>query len=313
MNTFFKIKRKIISYIKLVRPVGWAPFYFPLLFGLIDSGFLSLSSVYLAFLIYGPLLLGGIYILNFYSDIKVDKVSKVVKDIEMSKQPFVSKEVSCREGVVLASILIILGLFLSFMINAQFFVISVISVFVGIVYSFPPRLKQIPLADIFANSFAGALCYIAGWVVFEDFFEISVYPIFWIFFLIASTYLLTVIMDINEDKQLGLKTTAVFLGAKKTIQFGFWLYIISILFFIVVLTNQVSLAYIILMPLMIKSPYAFYKLYKDNSQVYSFVKKSVSRSILGIFVILFVYSVFSIAGLNDKMFLEELAKILWIH
>lgn len=168
---FSRTKLKLISYLKLIRPIGWAPFYFALLFGLIDSGFSSLSGVYLAFLIYGPLLAGGIYILNFYSDIEVDKISKVTKDIEMSKQPFVTGEVSHKEGLIFATVLIALGLFLSYMVNIQFFIVSIICVFWGIIYSFPPRLKQIPLADVFANSFVCVLCYIAGWVIFKNFLK----------------------------------------------------------------------------------------------------------------------------------------------
>jgi len=310
MNVCPKAKNKIASYLKLTRPIGWAPFYFALLFGLIDSGFSSLSNVYLALLIYGPLLAGGIYVLNFYSDIEVDKISKVTKDIEMSKQPFVTGKVSRKEGLILAAILIASGLFLSYLINIQFFIISIIFVFIGIIYSFPPRLKQIPFADVFANSFAGSLCYIAGWVIFKNFFEISVYPIFWIFFLIASTYLLTVIIDIDEDRQSGIKTTAVFLGVKKTVQFSFWLHLTSIILFIIILIKQLNLAYILLMPLMIKSPYAFYKLYKDNSRVYNVGKKSVLKSIVGIFILLFIYSFLSIIGLDDKILLEELMKVL---
>lgn len=305
------IKLKLISYLKLTRPIGWAPFYFALLFGLIDSGFSSLSGVYLTFLIYGPLLTGGIYALNFYSDIEVDKISKVTKDIEMSKQPFVTGEVSHREGLILAVILITLGLFLSYLINTQFFIIGVISVFIGIIYSFPPRLKQIPFADVFANSFAGSLCYIAGWTVFKNFFEISIYPALWIFFLIASTYLLTVIIDIDEDKRSKIKTTAVFLEVKKATRFSFWLHSISIILFIVILIKQLSLAYLLLIPLMIKSPIVFYKLLKDNSQVYVIGKKAVLKSIVGIFVLLFVYSFLSIIGINDKIPLEELTKLLW--
>ena len=74
-----------------------------------------------------------------------------------------------------------------------------------------------------------------------------------------------------------------------------------------------NLAYILLIPLMIKSPYAFYKLCGDNSKVYNVGKKSVLKSIVGIFVLLFIYSFFSIININDKILLEELIRILWTH
>ena len=310
MDIFSKIKIKLISYLKLIRPVGWAPFYFALLFGLIDSGFVFLDDIFLAFLIYGPLLSGGIYVLNFYSDIEADRASKVIKDIKMSEQPFATGEVSRREGLIFAFVLIFLGLLLSRAINAQFFIISAVCVFFGIIYSFPPRLKQIPFTDVFTNSFVCGLCYLAGWTVFKDLFEMPIYPFFWIFFLIASTYLLTVIMDIEEDRKMKIKTTAVFLGAKKTAALSFWLQVISIVFFVVALLKQQSLAYFLLAPLIIKGPRSFYKLSKDNSRVCDVGKKSVKKSIAGIFILLFIYSVFSIMDINDKIFAEKLTKIL---
>lgn len=303
---FSELKHKIGSYITLTRPLGWAPFYFPLLLGLIDSGFSSLTKVYLTLLIYGPLLAGGIYVLNFYSDIEADRASKVIKDIEMSKQPFVSGKVSRREGLILAAVLITLGLILSLFINIYVFIIGVISIFLGIIYSFPPRLKQVPLADIFVNSSVAGLCYMAGWSVFKDIFEISMYPILWLITLISATYLLTVIIDIDADNQAGLRTTAVFLGAKKAIQISFWLYMLSIILFIIVLKNQINLAYIILIPLLIKSPYTYYKLYRDPSQVYSVGKRATLKSVKGVLILLFIYSVFALVGIDDKAILAKL-------
>ncbi len=304
-----ELKYKIGLYITLTRPMGWAPFYFPLLLGLIDSGFSTLIKVYLTLLIYGPLLTGGIYVLNFYSDIEADRTSKVTKDLEMSKQPFVTGEVSRREGLLLAITLIIFGLILSLLINIQVFIISLISVFLGIIYSFPPRLKQVPLADILVNSLVGGLCYMAGWSVFKDIYEISIYPILWLIFLISATYLLTVIIDIDADKQAGLRTTAVFLGSKRAVRVSFWLYIFSIILFIIVLKNQINLAYIILIPLLIKSPYTYYKLYKNPLQVYDVGRRATLKSVKGVLILLLIYSTFSLVGIDDKTILLELIRI----
>lgn len=304
---------KIKACLTLIRPIGWAPFYFPFLLGLIDAGFLSLAKVYLALFIYGPLLAGGIYVLNFYSDIDVDRISKVAKDVEMPKQPFVSGEVSKKEGLILAFILLASGLFLSSLINASVLFVSLLCVFLGVIYSFPPRLKQIPFADIITNSSVGVFCYAAGWLVFRDISGISIYPILWLLFLISSTYLLTVIIDIDGDREAGLKTTAVFLGTNDSVKVSVCLYAISLLFFIIVLVKQINLAYALLAILMLKSPYTFGRLYKDPSLVYKVGKGATVKSIIGFFALLLIYSVIALIGIDDKIVLDEIAKKIWIR
>lgn len=74
---------------------------FPILIGLIDAGFDSLSLVYLTLLAYYPFILGGVYSLNFYSDKEADSESDKEKDVKMSNQPFATGEVGKKEGMTL--------------------------------------------------------------------------------------------------------------------------------------------------------------------------------------------------------------------
>jgi len=43
------------AYIKALRPIGWIPFWFSLLLGMIDGGFHSLPNVAVGLVIFGPL------------------------------------------------------------------------------------------------------------------------------------------------------------------------------------------------------------------------------------------------------------------
>lgn len=287
------MRNKFKSYIALIRPLVWAPFLFPLVFGLIDAGFSSLLLVYFSFLTI-ILPLSGIYILNFYSDINADKFNKVKKDIKMSEQPFITGEVKPLEGILLAGIFLTTGLFFSWIVNLNLFLLVLILILIGIFYSFPPRLKSIPFCDVFTNATSASLCYVVGWVTFRSIYEISILPVIWIFLLIVSIYLLTLIVDMKGDKKAGLRTTAVFLGVKKTIKLSFFVYIISLFFYILVLATKLNLAYILLLPFFAKSITIYYKLLKDPLLAYNVAKKAVVSSWVAVVLLILLYSSFSI-------------------
>jgi len=307
----FEMKEKIKAYVTLIRPMGWGPFWFSLLFGLIDSGFSSLDLVYLSMLIYGPLLLGGIYVLNFYSDIEADKLSDVTKDVAMAKQPFVTGKVKPTEGLILAALLLGSGLFLSLMINLQVFLLSLFLVFIGIIYSFPPRLKDMPFGDIAANAISGGLiCYAAGWCAFNDISNIPIYPILWLVSLIAAAYLLTVIIDIEADRRAGLRTTAVVLGVKNSIRLSFLTCIPSLIFYVLILLTQIKIAYLLILPLLIQSPLGFYKAYRKPSRIYRLAKLAIISSLISIIALLLFYSIISILGISDISIIKWLWQLL---
>lgn len=314
MRASFKmILYRMRAYIILIRPVGWVPFYFPLLFGLIDAGFKSLGYVYLMLLIYGPLLLGGIYTLNFYSDVEVDKRSNVVKDVIMAKQPFASGQVGGPEGIMFASILILLGLSLSLLINLSVFLLALLSTFIGVIYSFGPRLKDRPFGDIIANSLAATISYLAGWSACDSLNNVSIYPLLWIFCLVAATYLLTVLIDIEADRKVGLTTTAIFLGINKSFKLSFAIYIVSILFYIKVLIHQPSVAYILMSPfLLIKGLSSYSKRLRGTSlnDIYQLAKKATISSAISVVFLLILYTSLATMGLTDQKILEFLWYII---
>jgi len=284
---------KLSSYAVLMRPVGWVPFLFPLVFGLIDSGTFSLNLglAYLLVVIYGPLLLGSIYILNFYSDIEVDRITTIKKDVMMSKQPFVTGKIRPSEGLLFATLLLVSGLVLSFMINLQVFLLSLASAIVGILYSLPPRLKDLPFLDIVTNSFsAGFICYTSGWCASRSLVTIPVLPIAWLTSLIASTYLLTVIIDYEPDKKTGLRTTATILGVRRSAALSAIIYCISMISYASVATSDAKLHYLLPLPFLLLSPYGYYKVLKAPTpeKAYKLGKLAVEACVVVLLLLLLI-------------------------
>jgi len=304
-----RIKDKIRSYITLVRPVGWVPFLFPLLFGLIDAGFQSLKLVYLMSLICGPLLAGGIYTLNFYYDIEADKKSDVVKDIVMAEQPFITGKVGRLEGLLLAGVLITLGLSLAWMINKTVLSLGVLAVIIGIIYSFPPRLKDVPFGDVAVNSIVAALCYLVGWSTFKDIGDVTIYPILWILLLIAATYLLTVVIDIEVDRRAKLKTTAIHLGLERAITLSFYIYLLSFALYVLTLVISLKLSYLLIMPLLMMGLFNYQNLLKEKNpaKAYRLAKRATITCAATIMILLLIYSLVSLLGLTD----EKIFSFIW--
>lgn len=303
--------KKFVPYLIALRPIGWIPFWFSLILGMIDGGFSSILLVGTGLIVFGPLILGSIYIINFYSDAKCDSESKVSKDIKMSQQPFASGSISPKIGLLYAIMLMVIGLLLAIKINVVFFVVSLYTWIILTIYSLPPiRLKERVFGDIFANSTtAGAASYIAGYTLFRDVTTISIYPIIWLTLLVASTYLLTVLIDFEDDKKSGLKTTAIVLGVKKAVNISIIIYFISFIFYILTLTVQWrTLAYWIIFLPILKSPISYIKLYRDNTRIYHLAKRGVQWAIFGVFGILIIYIILLVLKIPDTYIIDLVIK-----
>lgn len=303
---------KIPAYIKAMRPIGWIPFWFSLVLGMIDGGFSNLSRVAVGFLIYGPLLLGGIYMINFYSDARFDQMSSVAKDIKMSAQPFATGEIKPASGLLVACCLQILGVVLSAYINLQLLFVSIYTAIVLTIYSIPPRLKEKPFGDIFANATtAGAASYVAGWSLFQDLRLVSPISMIWVTLLVAATYLLTVTIDIEDDRKVGITTTGTYLGQKMTVKVSTAIYFLSLLFyFVALIMHWTTLAYWILLPPLLKSISTYVKLYRDPSRVAHVAVRAVQSATLGGLAVLSLYVFLAITHTDEAMIVIRIIELL---
>jgi 4-hydroxybenzoate polyprenyltransferase len=124
----------------------------------------DLRRLLIGFVIIGPILWGGLYMLNAVIDAEDDRAHPI-----KCYRPFASGRVSTRMGALLASLLIVVGLSLSLTQGAFFGLCAAIMSFKQLAYSLPPlRLKSVFFWDIVSGSlFNSTLRFAAGWVLFK--------------------------------------------------------------------------------------------------------------------------------------------------
>ena len=280
--------------------------------GLIDGGFLSLTKVVLALVVFGPLVLGANYILNFAADLKLDKQNIGKKDLKMASQPFSTGLIAPRQGYLVALILTVCGLIISLFINPWFFLFALYSAVIGAFYSLGPRLKSRPFYDLVANaSTFGTAAYLAGWSAFQSPSAASIPSLLWISFLVGATYILTVLLDAVSDKRGGQTTISTYLGTKRSLQFSFLLYGFSTLFFLIALYNHsLTLAYWILLPFILLGVRSYLKLMRDPSRIHHVAKKGVLSAIFAVTTLLILYAVLTVLGINNETIIPLILNII---
>lgn len=219
----------ISHYISLMRPTGWAPFIFAVVFGLLDSG-LDPQKGLIMLVIWGPLLLGSVMSLNFYSDIRTDSFNKFSKDVSLKSQPLAANKISKPKVLIFSAYLSVAGLIASFFLGFTFFMVSLIFFLLQAAYSVGPRLKSVPFADVLDNGASAALSYLAPMILAGSMPQLA--NSLWVFFLICAFFVISAALDFAADKKAGSRTVAVALGVRKATILGFALYLVSLPFYI---------------------------------------------------------------------------------
>lgn len=128
-----------------------------ILIGYVSSGGRSIFELAVALITLGPLIYGGIYIINDIFDYKLDG-----KNIEKLKRPIASNQLSLKQAKFIAFPLICVGFFSAFFLSKNFFLLSLLILTNNFMYSVYPRIKDIIYLDIISNSLNYVLRYLAG-------------------------------------------------------------------------------------------------------------------------------------------------------
>jgi 4-hydroxybenzoate polyprenyltransferase len=217
------------KYFRLIRPIAWITFLFPFSVGL----GLGLNPIALPI----NILLGFFsficwmsfsFIVNAIGDKEVDKIHDGrSKDMNLANQPISTGEIAQGKGLILSIIFLILSLLSAWLINTIFFVMIIFANILGYIYSMPPiRFKAKPVGDVFSNAFAAGAIFTAGLSVGGS--NINIFMIIEAIIMASIFYLPTVLTDIEFDRKVGLKTSAIFLGAKNVVNSMFILTILLI-------------------------------------------------------------------------------------
>jgi len=155
--------------------------------------------------------------LNFYADVPADKLHDgLYKDQDISKQPFVTGEVTKAQGWVVMGLTGTACVVFSFLVNPRFaaFMLGAV-LLLGVFYSHPLfRFKEKPVIDIVTNATGAVLILIAGMAIVSNDYPPLIPIIFgWLFS--AAMYMPSVANDVPFDEAAGYRTSGVVFGQKR--------------------------------------------------------------------------------------------------
>lgn len=220
---------RVLKYIRLFRLKSTLIYLFPFVLalsvgieqtknGIARAVPYSWATVLFAYLAYAC---GSFFssTLNFYTDVPADRVHDgLYKDQDISKQPFVTGEMSKVETVLTFLVTGVGCVVFSFLVNRRFAVFMLGGVLLlGILYSHPWfRFKGKPVLDIVTNATGAVLILIAGMAIVSSDYPPAIPMIFgWIFS--ASMYVPSVANDAPFDEAAGYRTSGVVFGQKRLI------------------------------------------------------------------------------------------------
>jgi 4-hydroxybenzoate polyprenyltransferase len=228
----------ISKYIRLIRPATWLAFLPPFTVGFalgVDSSSYLLSAIY-AFAAFAFGMSFSMSV-NALHDKDTDRFqSKKSKDSDLADQPIVTGEITEKRGLFLSILFLILSLLFSWLVNIQFFLLSLLLIAVSTTYSMSPmRFKTRPVGDILCNTLAGGLVFVAGLSIGGN----NMFPILLLvgFGSPPIYYIPTVVWDYKIDKKAGLKTSAVFFGPERLMKARYPFVIITLLIYLFIVLN----------------------------------------------------------------------------
>ncbi len=157
--------------------------------------------------------------LNFYADVPADRVHDgLYKDQDISRQPFVTGEMSTLETVLTFAVTGIGCVVFSLLVNWRFaaFMLGAV-LLLGVLYSHPWfRFKEKPVLDVVTNATGAVLVLYAGMAIVSlDYPPIQPIVFGWLFS--AAMYIPSVANDVPFDEAAGYRTSGVVFGQKRMI------------------------------------------------------------------------------------------------
>jgi chlorophyll synthase len=184
-------------HLPLYEPITWFRFTFALLSATFLNSF--------------------IFIQNQLGDLDTDRLHK-----EKSQLPIAAGRISYRFAFFTAIGLLTLAIILAFAVSIIFFLVLVIIVIFGFLYSGPPlRLKAKPFADLFIIGLAfGSMAIITSWIIHSAIPPLPVILLIGSGLFYAGTHGIHTASDYEADKKAGINTTAVWIGRTAAIRLG---------------------------------------------------------------------------------------------
>lgn len=164
-----KFLRKTRDFVKLMRPKQWFKSFY-IVFGAMPAIFLmpakpELIVFLLAAGILNMILVQGvIYTLNDIADYESDRKHPVKRF-----RPVASRKISKKEAFIFAFVLFFMACTMALFLDIRILVIDIVLVFLNILYSYWPRLKDFIYVDIATAGLNFPLRVAVGWYLFEPY------------------------------------------------------------------------------------------------------------------------------------------------
>lgn len=234
-NNKLSTKKCIIGLVRLTRPIEWSKTFLNMIFGAVFalsglgivsviSGLPNLLLFLWGFIITGPLLWGGQYMLNDWTDREKDKLHPTKKNRAIPDGAVPAKI------ALFFSLLLILGaLALSATVNLFFFAVLLLMFANQSLYTLPPfRLKERKIVDLISGSVVNPLFrFLAGWSLFSPALSLeNLASVPWIivamFVLMQfGGYTLYRMSGRKTEEKLGYKSSVVAIKRKKVLSLAY--------------------------------------------------------------------------------------------
>lgn len=202
------LKRRILGFIRIIRPVNGLMMSLAVFVGAWLSLNVPLSPHLLQKLLLGALtaftLSGASMAINDYCDYEIDKINE-------PDRPLPSGVVKLEESLLLAAAMVLIGLAASLLINLKTLLLALISIVVSTIYAF--RGKQTGLLGNMLVSFCVAIPFIYGSFIVSDAIDLKILLFSMMAFLSNTGREVTKgIVDVSGDRAKNIRTVAVVYG-----------------------------------------------------------------------------------------------------
>lgn len=195
--------------------VAMYPFYIGWVIGSLNM--VPSFNCVLGLIVIGPLLGTFTLLFNAYHDLSADRYNPR-KRYTRFFEGHVESETMLKSSLMFC----VIGILISVLISYTFAVLTLIIVVISVLYSHPKsRWKAVCGLDIFVNTIGiGVICPLAGWSLSRPLQEFPLWYLVSIATIIGGLYAPTTASDYETDRRFGIRTLAVRIGVKRTINLG---------------------------------------------------------------------------------------------
>lgn len=227
-----------------MRPLEWSKSFGNMVFGylialFVFDGFVSFQNFdfvlfFLAFFAVGPLLWGGLYALNDFTDWKKDKLH-AVKSLRPIPSNKISEKTALIFSIVLIALALLIGFYFFFVLNNFLFLFCLIAMLLNqLLYTLKPfHFKSKPVVDLVSGSVINPFFrFYSGWVLVIPFFNAPLLILLFVTCIQFAGFVLYRMSSKELEKKLSFKSSIVVFGEKKVLFFSYFVGLIAVFSFV---------------------------------------------------------------------------------